>query len=103
MDGPYFSPDGLTASSLSASVTCVLFVDRSAAGDSKAIRDALDSRRAYGASSFTLRQKILADISDFDAATAYFRDTHPAPGSIEGMYTVIFSARVPQDVSGRVE
>jgi hypothetical protein len=91
MEGFYYSQGGLTASSLSASVTCVLFVDRTAAGDNTAIRDALDSRRAAGPFNFPLRQQILANISDFDAATVYFRDTHPAPGSLEDKYTVIFS------------
>jgi hypothetical protein len=90
-EGLYYPEKGLTASSLSASVTCVLFVDRTAAGDSKAIRDALDSRRRAGAREFGLRQQILAQISDFDAATVYFRDTHPAPGSLEDKYTVMFS------------
>jgi hypothetical protein len=90
-EGFYYPRDGLTASSLSASVTCVLFVDRTAAGDNGAIHQALDSRRRYGTANFSLRQQILANISDFDAATVYFRDTHPVPGSIEGMYTVIFS------------
>ena len=91
MEGFYYPRRGLTASSLSASVTCVLFVDRTAAGDNEAIRDALDTRRAAGTGNFSLRQQILAKISDFDAATVYFRDTHPAPGSIEGQYTVTFS------------
>ncbi|MGD0298196.1 MAG: hypothetical protein ABSE86_13875 [Bryobacteraceae bacterium] len=91
MEGLYYPQEGLTASSLSASVTCVLFVDRTAAGDNKAIRDALDTRRRAGAREFGLRQQMLANISDFDAATVYFRDTHPAPGSLEDKYTVIFS------------
>jgi len=91
MEGFYYPRDGLTASSLSASVTCVLFVDRTAAGDKEAIHQALDSRRAAGPLNFPLRQQILAKISDFDAATVYFRDTHPALGSLEEKYTVIFS------------
>ena len=87
----YYPQGGLTASSVSASVTCVLFVDRTAAGDNEAIRHALNTRPGFGTTNFSLRQQILAKISDFDAATVYFRDTRPAPGSAEGQYTVIFS------------
>jgi hypothetical protein len=91
VEDAYYSREGYTASSLSASVTCVLFLDRTAAGDKEAIRDALDSRRAAGAANFPRRQKILASISDFDAATVYFRDTHPEPTSLEGVYVAIYS------------
>ena len=90
-EGFYYPRHGLTASSISASVTCVLFVDRTAAGSGEAIRAALDSRRAAGPFNYLPRQRILANISDFDAATVYFRDTHPAPGSLEDKYTVLFS------------
>ena len=57
----------------------------------EAIRDALDSRRHYASVEFPVRQQILASISDFDAATVYFRDTHPKPGSREDHYVVVFS------------
>jgi hypothetical protein len=91
LEGLYYPQGGLTASSLSASVTCVLFVDRTAAGDNEAIRDALNSRRAAGAANFPLRQQILAKIADFDAATVYFRDNHSVHGSLDEKYAVIFS------------
>lgn len=81
---------GLTASSVSASITCLLFLDRTAVGDKEAIREALDIRRKAGVAKYELGQQILAKTSDFDAATVYFRGTPPA-GTLEEQFVVKFS------------
>jgi hypothetical protein len=81
---------GLTASSLSASITCLLFLDRTAVGDKQAIREALDIRRKAGVGEYELGQQILAKTSDFDAATVYFRGT-PAAGTLEEKFVIKFS------------
>jgi hypothetical protein len=82
---------GFSASSLSASVTCVLFLDRTAVGDKQDIRRVLDHRSMAYARRFQLGQQILAKISDFDTAAVYFRDAHPVLGSYEEQYVVKFA------------
>ena len=89
-DQVVYPAEGFYSSSLSATVTCVLFVDRTAAGDNKEIRDALNDRSREYAHNFQFGQQILAQISDFDAAAVYFRDAHPV-GSYGEQYVAKFS------------
>jgi hypothetical protein len=83
------SANGLTASSVSASVTCLVFVDRTAVGDKEEIRSAADILGDTRVAE--LRERILAKVSDFDAAKVYFRDAHPVLGSFEEEFVVTFS------------
>jgi hypothetical protein len=81
--------NGLTASTVSASVACLVFVDRTAVGDKEEIRRAADILGDTRVGE--LRERILAKVSDFDAAKAYFRDAHPVLGSFEEQFVVTFS------------
>jgi hypothetical protein len=81
---------GRTALSVSASISCLVFIDRTAVGDKEEIRNALDIRR-HEVAEYELGQQVLAKASDFDADTVYFRDTHPKAGSLEELFVVKFS------------